>query len=211
MAAVEEALGRACGWLFREAQRPGQMAVMAASRVLTDAYTFPSETTRQGHLGFLLRLAADERGSRGDGWRRPRRPSVWRSRPASIRLRARRASARYVEMLQRGQDGRATTSKSGAGQAADSQGAGRGAAGGGSALTEAAIDAIRRPIAGRECRSAEVRRGVDERASTPVPPDGAEARRRGGRAGVHARRLRPIAIRRRPRRASTCTRRRRST
>jgi hypothetical protein len=48
------ALGRACGWLFREAQRPGQMAVMTASRVLTDAYTFPSETTRQGHLGFLL-------------------------------------------------------------------------------------------------------------------------------------------------------------
>ena len=47
-------LGRACGWLFREAQRPGQMTVMSASRVLTDAYTFPSETTRQGHLGFLL-------------------------------------------------------------------------------------------------------------------------------------------------------------
>jgi hypothetical protein len=47
-------LGRACGWLFREAQRPGQMTVMMASRVLTDAYTFPTETTRQGHLGFLL-------------------------------------------------------------------------------------------------------------------------------------------------------------
>jgi hypothetical protein len=47
-------LGRACGWLFREAQRPGQMTVMAASRVLTGAYTFPAETTRQGHLGFLL-------------------------------------------------------------------------------------------------------------------------------------------------------------
>jgi hypothetical protein len=47
-------LGRACGWLFREAQRPGQMTVMTASRVLTDAYTFPAETTRQGHLGFLL-------------------------------------------------------------------------------------------------------------------------------------------------------------
>lgn len=47
-------LGRVCGWLFREAQRPGQMTVMTASRVLTDAYTFPTETTRQGHLGFLL-------------------------------------------------------------------------------------------------------------------------------------------------------------
>jgi hypothetical protein len=48
------ALGHACGWLFREAQRPGQMVVMVASRVLREAYTFPSETTRQGHLGFLL-------------------------------------------------------------------------------------------------------------------------------------------------------------
>src|SRR6185436_620394 len=48
------ALGHACGWLFREAQRPGQMIVMAASQVLREAYTFPSETTRQGHLGFLL-------------------------------------------------------------------------------------------------------------------------------------------------------------
>lgn len=59
-------LGRACGWLFREAQRPGQMVVMPASRVLTDAYTFPAETTRQGHLGFLLEWllakgGADER------------------------------------------------------------------------------------------------------------------------------------------------------
>lgn len=48
------ALGHACGWLFREAQRPGQMVVMVASRVLREAYTFPAETTRQGHLGFLL-------------------------------------------------------------------------------------------------------------------------------------------------------------
>ena len=47
-------LGHACGWLFREAHRPGQMIVMSASRVLTEAYTFPAETTRQGHLGFLL-------------------------------------------------------------------------------------------------------------------------------------------------------------
>jgi hypothetical protein len=47
-------LGHACGWLFREAQRPGQMIVMVASQVLREAYTFPSETTRQGHLGFLL-------------------------------------------------------------------------------------------------------------------------------------------------------------
>ncbi len=47
-------LGRATSWVFREAHRPSQMVVMPASRVLTDAYSFPAETTRQGHLGFLL-------------------------------------------------------------------------------------------------------------------------------------------------------------
>jgi hypothetical protein len=52
--ALLNAFGRACGWLFREAQRPGQMAVMVASKVLRDAYTFPAEDVRQGHLGYLL-------------------------------------------------------------------------------------------------------------------------------------------------------------
>ena len=47
-------LGHACGWLFREAHRPGQMITMVATDVLADAYTFPAEATRQGHLGFLL-------------------------------------------------------------------------------------------------------------------------------------------------------------
>lgn len=47
-------LGHACGWLFRESQRPGQMIVMVGTEALTSAYTFPAETTRQGHLGFLL-------------------------------------------------------------------------------------------------------------------------------------------------------------
>lgn len=47
-------LGRGAGWLFREAHRPGQMAVMVATEVLTQAYTFPAEDIRQGHLGFLL-------------------------------------------------------------------------------------------------------------------------------------------------------------
>jgi hypothetical protein len=49
-----QALGRACGWLFRESQRPGQLTVITATRALTETYTFPAETTRQGHLGFLL-------------------------------------------------------------------------------------------------------------------------------------------------------------
>lgn len=48
------AFGRACGWLFREAQRPGQQAVGVATDALRSAYTFPAEDVRQGHLGFLL-------------------------------------------------------------------------------------------------------------------------------------------------------------
>jgi hypothetical protein len=31
-------LGHACGWLFREAQRPGQMIVMTATEVLKEAF-----------------------------------------------------------------------------------------------------------------------------------------------------------------------------
>jgi hypothetical protein len=46
--------GRACGWLFREAQCPGQMAVMVAPNVLKEAYTFPAEDVRQAHLGYLM-------------------------------------------------------------------------------------------------------------------------------------------------------------
>ena len=48
------ALGRACGWLFREAQRPGQMSVAVATQVLREAFTFPTENIRQSHLGYLL-------------------------------------------------------------------------------------------------------------------------------------------------------------
>src|SRR5437879_4663342 len=48
------ALGRACGWLFREAQRPGEQHVIVATEALRSAYTFPAEDVRQGHLGFLL-------------------------------------------------------------------------------------------------------------------------------------------------------------
>lgn len=48
------ALGRACGWLFREAQRPGQQSVVVATTALRQEFTFPAEDTRQGHLGYLL-------------------------------------------------------------------------------------------------------------------------------------------------------------
>jgi hypothetical protein len=47
-------MGHACGWLFRESQRPGQMITMTATDVLKETYAFPAETTRLGHLGFLL-------------------------------------------------------------------------------------------------------------------------------------------------------------
>jgi hypothetical protein len=48
------ALGHLCGWLFREAQRPGQQTVMVATDALRSMYTFPSDDVRQAHLGYLL-------------------------------------------------------------------------------------------------------------------------------------------------------------
>jgi hypothetical protein len=48
------AFGRLCGWLHREASRPGQQHVMVATEQLRDAFTFPTQSLRQGHLGFLL-------------------------------------------------------------------------------------------------------------------------------------------------------------
>lgn len=51
---VLNALGRLAGWLFREHDRPGQMAVMAATDALRSTYIFPAEDVRQAHLGYLL-------------------------------------------------------------------------------------------------------------------------------------------------------------
>ena len=48
------ALGRACGWLFRESTRPGQVRVFDATQRLRDAFAIPAEDARQAHLGFLL-------------------------------------------------------------------------------------------------------------------------------------------------------------
>ena len=47
-------LGRACGWLFRESTRPGQVRVLDATRCLREAYAIPADDVRQQHLGFLL-------------------------------------------------------------------------------------------------------------------------------------------------------------
>lgn len=51
---VLQALARVSGWLFRESQRVGQTVTMVGTEVLAEAYTFPSDGVRQGHLGFLL-------------------------------------------------------------------------------------------------------------------------------------------------------------
>ena len=51
---VLNALGRTCGWLFRESERVGQQHVVVAARALADAYVFPCDDLRQAHLDFLL-------------------------------------------------------------------------------------------------------------------------------------------------------------
>lgn len=53
------AFGRACGWLFRESTRPGQVRVHDATVRLRNAYTFPAEPLRQRHLGYLLAWLGD--------------------------------------------------------------------------------------------------------------------------------------------------------
>ena len=56
------ALGRLAGWLFREHDRPGQMAVVAATDALRSTYVFPAEDVRQAHLGYLLAWLATPGG-----------------------------------------------------------------------------------------------------------------------------------------------------
>lgn len=59
------ALGRAATHLFREAQRPGQLAVADAPALLREAYAFPADDLRQQHLGFLMAwLGSDNREAR---------------------------------------------------------------------------------------------------------------------------------------------------
>ena len=62
------AFGRACGWLFRESTRPGQVRVHDATARLRDAYVFPAEPVRQRHLGYLLAWLGE-----GDGTAREAR------------------------------------------------------------------------------------------------------------------------------------------
>lgn len=58
-------VGRACGWLFRESQRPGQIRVFDATARLRQVFVFPAEAPRQSHLGFLMAWLTNQ-GSLGD-------------------------------------------------------------------------------------------------------------------------------------------------
>ena len=50
------ALGRTATWAFLESQRPGQLAVINASRALSEAYAFPADDLHLAHLGFELAM-----------------------------------------------------------------------------------------------------------------------------------------------------------
>jgi len=52
--AVLNRLGRAAGFLLREACRPGQTRVLDAAAVLRELWAVPAEDARQAHLGFSL-------------------------------------------------------------------------------------------------------------------------------------------------------------
>lgn len=67
-------LARGAGYLFREAQRPGQLRVMDASAKLRESFAFPAESLRQQHLGFLLAWLrpSAERGAEGRALRQER-------------------------------------------------------------------------------------------------------------------------------------------
>ena len=50
------ALGRTCGFLFRESERAGQATIINTSSALSDHFVFPADDIRQQHLGFVLAL-----------------------------------------------------------------------------------------------------------------------------------------------------------
>lgn len=49
-------LGRAAGYLYREASRPGEVSIVNASRALLDSFVFPVDDLRAQHLGLLLAM-----------------------------------------------------------------------------------------------------------------------------------------------------------
>lgn len=63
---ILNALGRLCGWLFRDSFRKGNQHLVNASEALREAYVFPAQDVRQAHLGYLLAWL----GTDGDRWTR---------------------------------------------------------------------------------------------------------------------------------------------
>jgi len=104
---ILRALGRACGWLFREAQRPGQQHVVVATRALTESFTFPAQTVRQQHLGYLLAWLDPEgdRDSRMQAGADAERLSVSTSLdPVLERDKTERLVARWGRVRHRGEE-----------------------------------------------------------------------------------------------------------
>lgn len=52
--ATLQAFGRLCNWLFQETRIPEQAVVVDAAAALRRHFTFPADSFRQQHLGFLL-------------------------------------------------------------------------------------------------------------------------------------------------------------
>jgi len=75
-------LGRAANWIFHDSQHPGQTLCAAATEALRFAHAFPSDPTRQSHLGFLLAWLDPE----GDGTSRARAAAGAEALSASVTL-----------------------------------------------------------------------------------------------------------------------------
>ena len=82
--AMLNALGRAAGWAFAEAQRAGQASVIDATAALRGAFEFPADDLRQHHLGFLLALLEDA-PSRAERFQRAEQAEATASRSRSTR------------------------------------------------------------------------------------------------------------------------------
>ena len=80
--ALLHSLARACGFLFREHGRSGQMRVFDAARTLRELYAVPAEDIRQAHLGFAL--AWHETAGDADTRRRAAREAERRSVGVSL-------------------------------------------------------------------------------------------------------------------------------
>jgi hypothetical protein len=113
--AVLKALGRACGWAFRESQRAGQALVVSATEALRSSYAFPADEIRQGHLGFLLTWLESEGGNVTERWdlarEREEQPIATSLRPALERDDLQPALEQFHEARDQGDRSSAETSR----------------------------------------------------------------------------------------------------